>query len=400
MAQRGLRNAICLALSFLVLSFFLTQAFGWSNGGYSDDPHNPNYGTHDWIAEHALDWLPGEEKFFILENLEFFLYGTELPDNSHAIDGIGDTSKHHVYYRKDGSLQDDASAVRAQEEFEAALSLYLSGDILGAVKRLGVMTHYISDVAVFGHVMGKATDWGEEKHHSDYEREVNERTSSYESAFNIYLFFDGNLELISAYNATLKLAYDTTFDISGKNRTCIWMDENYNWSNPQFIDRCGESLNYAVNLIADVLHTFYLEIIKLDSDPPEISVPEQNPPADNVQPGQNVLVRVNVTDHLTSIKNVTLWYKMGDETDWTIVCMAKISQNTYQAEIPGCEGEVWVVYKIVAYDGAGNSAIKDNHGYYYRYYVIPEYPFIALPLLTLILATLILKFLNRKRRGG
>jgi hypothetical protein len=37
------------------------------------------------------------------------------------------------------------------------------------------------------------------------------------------------------------------------------MDENYNWSNPSFENRCGESLNLAVNLIADVLHTFYVK---------------------------------------------------------------------------------------------------------------------------------------------
>ena len=34
---------------------YLSDVLAWSNGGYSDDPSNPNYGTHDWIAEHALD---------------------------------------------------------------------------------------------------------------------------------------------------------------------------------------------------------------------------------------------------------------------------------------------------------------------------------------------------------
>ncbi|MCK4444038.1 MAG: hypothetical protein KAW09_05810 [Thermoplasmata archaeon] len=33
----------------------------WSNGGYSADPSNPDYGTHDWITEHAQDWLPNNE---------------------------------------------------------------------------------------------------------------------------------------------------------------------------------------------------------------------------------------------------------------------------------------------------------------------------------------------------
>ncbi|MCX8182976.1 MAG: zinc dependent phospholipase C family protein [Crenarchaeota archaeon] len=248
-----------IILGFLLASRLCGSSYGWSNGGYSDDPFSPKYGTHDWIAQHALDWLPDEEKDFIISNLATYLYGSELPDNGRAPDGIGDTLLHHVYYHADRSLQDDASAIRAQEEFEKAVSLYLSGKVSEAVKRLGAMTHYISDMAVFAHVMGSSTDWGNEKHHSDYEDYVNRRTSSYNSEFNVFLSFDGTLDKISAYNATLRLAFDTTFDVNG-SLTCVWMDRNYDWNNPVFRNRCGESLNLAVNLVADVLHTFYLRV--------------------------------------------------------------------------------------------------------------------------------------------
>lgn len=248
-----------LILCFILfLSSLSVHCIAWSNGGFSSNPQHPKYGTHDWIAEHALNWLPLEEKQFILDNLVWFLYGTELPDNPNPPYGIGDTYKHHVYYHMDGSLQDDASAVRAEEEYRIALAYAKAGDWVNASMRLGAMTHYISDVAVFGHVMGLNTDWGSERHHSDYENYVNERTDSYYDYFNEYLQFDGTLEEISAYNATLFLAYDTTFDVDG-DLTCTWMDKNYNWSNPMFVSRVGESLNLAVNLIADVLHTFYLE---------------------------------------------------------------------------------------------------------------------------------------------
>jgi uncharacterized protein YvpB len=248
-----------LLISFLLVQMALFSVSGWSNGGFSADPSNPDYGTHDWIAQHALDWLPLNEKRFILSYFANYLYGTELPDNGGAPDGIGDTANHHVYYFANGSLQDDASAVRAQEEYDTATNIYKNGDLANATKMLGTMTHYICDVAVFGHVMGSATDWGSETHHSDYEDYVNERTNSYNDEFNTFLAFDGVLSHISAYNATLKLAYDTTFDGDG-NLTCVWMDQNYNWSNSTFKNRCGESLNLAVNLIADVLHTFYLEM--------------------------------------------------------------------------------------------------------------------------------------------
>lgn len=255
-------------LSFLMLSATLFPVSGWSNGGFSDDPSNPDYGTHDWIAQHALDWLPVREERFILDNIANYLYGTELPDNGGAPDGIGDTVKHHVYYFLNGSLQDDVAAVRAQEEYAKAVDFFKAGNLANAAKSLGVMAHYIADVAVFCHVMGSETDWGNENktHHTNYETYVNVRTNNYTDDFNMFLAFDGNLSIISAYNATLTLAYDTTFDVDG-DLTCVWMDQNYNWNNPSFKSRCGESLNLAVNLIADVLHTFYVrEVIEFPSN--------------------------------------------------------------------------------------------------------------------------------------
>ncbi|MEM3640657.1 MAG: zinc dependent phospholipase C family protein, partial [Candidatus Bathyarchaeia archaeon] len=218
---------IILLLAFFGFHFCINTVLCWSNGGYSDDPLNPNYGTHDWVAEHALDWLPNEEKQYILDNLATYLYGTELPDKSIAPDGIGDTSKHHIYYYANGSLQDDASAVRAQTEYNKAVDFFRRGDLVNASKTLGIMSHYIVDMAVFGHVMGTATNWGDEIHHSDYEDYVKEKTLSYYSEFNTYLVFDGNLTRVSAYDAACLLAYDTTFDLNG-DLTCVWMDQNYN----------------------------------------------------------------------------------------------------------------------------------------------------------------------------
>jgi hypothetical protein len=251
----------------------INPTLGWSNGGYSDDPSHPDYGTHDWIAQHALDWLPTEEKQYILNNLQTYLYGTELPDNSQVIDGIGDTAKHHVYFYANGSLQDDASAVRASEEYQKALNFLKSNDYINASKSAGVMSHYIVDVAVFGHVMGANTAWGAELHHADYEDYVNARTTTYSSSFNSYLHFDGSLTVISPYDAAKNLSYDTTFDVNG-DLTCVWMDTNYNWSNPTFANRAGESLNLAVNYLADVLHSLYLEATESPNPTPTPAIPE------------------------------------------------------------------------------------------------------------------------------
>jgi hypothetical protein len=255
---------LLIGVSYTTLNIRPTTS--WSNGGFSTDPSNPKYGTHDWIAQHALDWLPLVERQFILDNLANYLYGTELPDNGTVPGGIGDTAKHHVYYFASGSLQDDASAVRAEAEYNNAFQFFRQGKLVNAARSAGIMSHYIVDVAVFGHVMASGTNWGEAVHHSDYEAYVNARTDNYTDEFNAYLAFDGELRIISAYDATIELAYDTTFDVNG-DLTCVWMDRNYSWSNPVFKDRAGESLNLAVNYLADVLHTLYVTVSQLYVSP-------------------------------------------------------------------------------------------------------------------------------------
>jgi hypothetical protein len=265
-----LTKIIIVFFLFTALTFSSVQpALCWSNGGYSDNPAQPKYGTHDWIAQHALDWLPTEQKKYITDNLAAYLYGTELPDNSQAVDGIGDTGKHHIYFTADGSMQDDAAARRASDEYQKALNYLKNKDYTNAAKTAGIMTHYIADVAVFGHMMGSKTHWGTEVHHSDYESYVDDRTGAYDSNFNSYLHFDGVLTTTSAYNVAKNIAYDTTFGGSG-NLTCVWMDHNFNWNNPTFASRCGQSLNLAVNGVADILYTLY-QAASSSSDPTSTS---------------------------------------------------------------------------------------------------------------------------------
>jgi hypothetical protein len=262
MSNKTATFSLILLIILLAIAKIPFQAYSWSNGGYSDDPSHPDYGTHDWIAQHALDWLPDVERQFILDNLAAYLYGTELPDRPSAQGGFGDSLQHHVYYHNDGSLQDNASAVRAQARYDVAVDYFKDGDLANSTKMLGAVSHYIADMAVFGYVMGAGTDWGAEDDyiHSDYEKHVNQSTNSYDDDFNTYLVYDGSLSSISAYDAALSLAYNTTFGDNG-DFTCVWMNNTYDWTNSAFVSRCGESLNLAVNLIADVLHTFYIEAV-------------------------------------------------------------------------------------------------------------------------------------------
>jgi hypothetical protein len=59
-------------------------------------------------------------------------------------------------------VQEDDAAVRAKEEYVNAVNFYNAGNFDEAAKRLGMVTHYIADLAVFGHVMGASTAWGAE----------------------------------------------------------------------------------------------------------------------------------------------------------------------------------------------------------------------------------------------
>lgn len=245
----------------LVMTLFILQTVptctAWSNGGYSDDLTEPDYGTHDWIAEHAKDWLPANMRALIDEHLKRYLYGTEFPDLYKSAGGFGDSTNHHIYYNSDGSLQSNSSAVRAEALYQEALACLMDGELENASIYAGAMAHYIADVAAFGHVMGKYTHWGAEPSevHSEYEDEVNDLTGAYESELNSYLIFDGSWDTVSAYEAACMLAYDTTFGDGVHD--CLWMNATMDFDDPEFMDRYGESLNLAVNYVTEALYTLY-----------------------------------------------------------------------------------------------------------------------------------------------
>lgn len=247
----------------LILSSF-APAWAYNNGGYTKLGNSPQFATHDWIASEAVLWLPEGERWWIMENpvnAANYLLGTELPDNSDHPLGIGDTSLHHVYYHSSGVLQDASAASRAQAEYSQTLLFLNSGNYSFAALHAGIMSHYIAEIGVFGHVMGSGTDWGSETHHSDYESYVETRTNEFPTDdFSVYLSYDGSLATLSAYDAALSIAYDTTFGGAG-GLTCVWMDTHYNWTNTAFKNRAGESLNLSVNLLTDVLHTLYLSMV-------------------------------------------------------------------------------------------------------------------------------------------
>ena len=139
-----------------------------------------------------------------------------------------------------------------------------------------------------------------------------------------------------------------------------------------------------------------LEAFFVDETPPDMSEPVQDPLGD-VELHQNVTVTVNVTDFGTGVHNVTLYYSVNNGTTWTPLNMTETAANTYQTTIQGFENCTRVTYKIVAYDNAGNNATKDNNGYGYIYYVIPEFPSVLILPLCMTATFIAIIVYKRKR---
>jgi hypothetical protein len=257
-------TAVALSLLvFLSASSIGKTAVAWSNGGYTTDQNNPKYGTHDWIADHAMNLLPSNESGWLTQNKNAFLYGTEAPDNSAALfqgrKGYGDTTHHHNYYS--GIICIDSSASqRAGEEYQKALACLQNGSYALAAWFAGAMTHYIDDLACWAHVLNNESSTA----HSDFESQVDKVTGSY-GASMFAVTFDGTLETISASNAATALGQNTYTD-GGATYNAWWMNVNFQsgwtnvnqWSQP-FKNRAMESINLAVNTVADVLHTLAVE---------------------------------------------------------------------------------------------------------------------------------------------
>lgn len=244
-------SVVRLSLFLLIIFFPIVQVHGWSNGGYSTSSSNPAIGTHDWIVEKAVDLLPSNEAQVFKDHMNWLKYGTELPDRPQSMGGFRDTFNHHIYFDEQYRIFDDSAALRANETYNEALSLLKQGNFSGAVMLAGAASHYISDLAVWGHVMGADTPWGKETHHTDYENYVNEHQFLFEDDISLI----EPLHRISAYQATLDLASDTMFN----EPNATFMDANYDWNDPQFKNRVGESINLAVNYVANVLHTLWLD---------------------------------------------------------------------------------------------------------------------------------------------
>ncbi len=350
-------RAHCLMVMALIIvtipSLMLPTAQAWSNGGYSSDPNNPDSGTHDWIAKTALTLQTKDVSFLTTTYKSLYLLGTEAPDNPYY---IGDTSKHHVYYSSDGSLQDNASALRASQLYSIALGYLKQGDRQSAAYDVGVMTHYISDVAVFGHTMGAYTDWGAEVHHSDYETEIESMKGSLSLPIGLSL---GNS---SAYDATLNLARNVTFG-TGSIRPNVWMDAHYDFSDATFEASALASVYASVYAVASAINHLMSETTPSPTPEPEPVLTPRIPEAPSSLNARAEGAHVTLTwaapssDGGSNITHYLVFRSLSTDTG-NRVLMVTLSGSTLSWTDSSAQKGIEYHYWVVAVNSVGQSEMS------------------------------------------
>lgn len=245
----------------------------WNNGQSGNtttstaaECFSPPYATHDWIADHGFALLPAAERAWMEPHRAMYLLGTEAPDNRHIPDtcgtpnsGYDDRSRgHSVEWAEDWSVMvKDRAAVRAQEEYEKAAAAFKRGDAKAAAFYLGAMAHYIGDACQYGHAVSFET----KQHHAGYEAWAARLTPSFGGGgmFERYIHL-AELRRRRPYEAVERVSLAVARG-EGKILSAREMEARYALKGQEYVDSAGTALNMGATYLADVLHTFYLDVV-------------------------------------------------------------------------------------------------------------------------------------------
>ncbi len=266
--RAGFRFFVISLIMLFALSM-IPPVSSWGNGNslwgeptFVDDPmlwqRTNMFGTHDYFAKAALEMLARqapEEAEWVSERL--YLYGTELPDSSGYAESINDLLAQYLRFDEKGNLLDASLAKRSMKRYELLINSLASGATGTASKWAGVIASYISDAGLFTRVLDN------KKHGIDYETymlrltDITYPSDEFQEVYGSYIKFDGRLEIISPYDAVLRVGVATYLGRKDGSCSAEWMDNNYDLNDPQFIECTGRNINNIINAIADVLHTAY-----------------------------------------------------------------------------------------------------------------------------------------------
>jgi len=266
---------LLIMLSILIfIPIFSAESQAWNNGDPGDIYYGERFGSHDWIALKANQFLPVANQSWLNAYMQIYLRGTAAPDNSsesyNGLTGYGDKSNHHNYYNSTGHTTEDDAAVRAQEEYNKALNAIQNKKYDEAAWYAGCMTHYIADVAVWGHVMDNETV------HSNYENSANTRMDEPTEDY-FQPTFDGTYDTITAHQACVDVGWESYRGDASWDYNCNWMDANYHaftgdHPDDDFENRAEHMIELCINKITDLLYSlsyYYLS----NYTPPSPPVP-------------------------------------------------------------------------------------------------------------------------------
>ena len=161
-----------------------------------------------------------------------------------------------------------------------------------------------------------------------------------------------------------------------------------------------EKTENPITIVIDANHTLQAVYFAVDITPPNITNVSQNPPKNNVLPEDEVKINATVTDDLSEVKKVTLFYSYANSSGtWLrVVNMTNLEGNIWNATIPAFPYCTNVTYTIMAEDKAGNTITTLEMGFEYQYPVIPEFP-TAIILPPIMIASLLAVVLYKKRKA-
>jgi len=258
------------------ISIFSEPSNAWNNGNYTcgetyvQDPnlynYATNYGTHDWIAESALEILynknPGHKFIQDLHSdyislKKYFLFGTEVPDlrnrqfHGQPLVFIINTNCGTISYeeirRRNHELRYVGTELQppkalwysAKEAGQSVSNAFREKDCQKAAFFLGAMCHFIADAAFYPHLISTTIPYTSYAHKvnlvtsNQYSSSTSKRLSEF---FNIQQAFDGFTAATvcdptwAVYYTGLDVMYGNEYKMCWftitQYRNATWLDAN------------------------------------------------------------------------------------------------------------------------------------------------------------------------------
>jgi hypothetical protein len=226
------RLGVALLLAVTLTLAAAAPAFGWANGGNNGN----GFGTHDWVLKAAARIAAARGAGWV--RLAYALPKTDDPDT------VFHDSYYHVYDVW-GSHYGNAPA-KVAFYYSQALSYKWSGNVVGASRMIGLLSHYFSDVS---NPLHTDQSRAEERMHGSYESAVEWRTD--ETGENrAWVRFDGYDRVASASARTRYVAFN-----AHKSYAALVKSYNAYGFNSTVLSITQKSLNRAVNHLADIIIT-------------------------------------------------------------------------------------------------------------------------------------------------